>query len=79
MLKAPGAEEWILSTKLEKQVRRLLMSPAGRAALKAYGVDVEIVKEEEAIKGQPRGLHLVIDRRERAQGHSKRRNSPPSC
>jgi hypothetical protein len=45
-----------VSTKLEKQVRRLLMSPAGRAALKTYGVDVEIVKDEAAIKSQPCGL-----------------------
>jgi hypothetical protein len=59
MLRASVAEEWILSTKLEKQVRRLLMSPAGRAALKTYGVDVEIVEEEEAMKGEPCGLGPV--------------------
>ena len=58
-----------MSTKLEKQVRHLLMSPAGRAALKTYGVDVEIVKDEEAINSQASGLLPITDRQERAQGN----------
>ena len=49
-----------MSTKLEKQVRRLLISPAGRKAIKNLtGIELELCKTEEELKQKPIVVVLV--------------------
>jgi hypothetical protein len=40
-------------TKLDREVRRMLLSPAGRASLKKFGIDVDLVKGDEKSSDKP--------------------------